>query len=350
MIAWNPMNELPHRHLLDSAAGSDANGCQQRVRRLLDCLDRIYEAIEQPQQLQEALAILAELLGAASALVLAVDGAERRLIGAAHAASSQTNGRGRLPVTSLGLRTVPLAGGFELVLERSHLPEQELALLVHLTPHLTRAIRLAERLGSQPAIAADGGVDLDRLPLGLVLLSASREVVAINRAARGVLSSCTSLGLVEQRLVATRPAARAILETLVERVTSPPSAERRFVGGRLELEDECWKRLDLLVVRAADERLPAGAVGAVLLSAPGAALAAEQRFRDLFGIDEVEARVAVDLLVGRPPSDLPAGRDAAAVVQGIYRRIGTTRQADLLHFVLRPPGVVFEQAARGRFV
>lgn len=348
MIAWNPMNDLPHRDLLHPNADGDRHRSDDRVGRLLDCVDQIYRSVEQPNHLHEALARLAELVGAASALVLAVDGTDRRLIGAAHSPAEATRGRARLPLTSLGLRTVPLAGGFELVLERSHLPDAELAVLVHVTPHLARAIRLAERVGGRSAPAHDHGGELDRVPLGVLLLSASREVVAINRAARGVLSNCTAIGLVEQRLVATRPAARAMLETLIERVTSTPAAERRFVGGHLELDDECWKRLDVLVVRAASEPLAPGTVGAVLISAPGAAISAQQRFRDLFGLDPVEAQVAVDLLVGKPPTPLATDRDPSEIVRSIYRKVGTTRQSDLLHFVLRPPGVIFEQAARRR--
>lgn len=348
MIAWSPMSDVPHRHLLRPAADCDSHRCDERVGRLLDCVDRIYRSAEQPGHLHEALARLAELVGAGSALVFAVDGTERRLIAAAHAPSEASSGRARLPVTSLGLRTVPLAGGFELVLERSHLPESELAVLVQLAPHLARAIRLAERIGGRSSTAHDHGAELDRVPLGVVLLSASREVVALNRAARGVLANCSSIGLVEQRLVATRPAARAMLESLIERVTAQPVADRRFVGGHLELEDDCWKRLDVLVLRAASEPLAPGTVGAVLLSAPGAAISAEQRFRDLFALDPLEAQVAVDLLVGKPPAGLPPDRDPTAVVQSIYRKVGTTRQSDLLHYVLRPPGVVFEQAARRR--
>jgi hypothetical protein len=344
MIAFREMNDLPSRDLLDPGGACDRRGCEERVAGLFDCVERLYRSVEQPGELPAALARLAELVGAASALVLAVDGQERRLVGAAHSGNA---GRARLPVSSQALRTVPLAGGFELVLERGPLQDAERATLVHLAPHLGRAIRLAERLGSRPA-PSELGAELDRLPLGVVLLGATREVVGINRAARGLLASCTSLGIVEQRLVATRPGPRALLETLVERVTAPPSPERRFVGGRLQLDDDCWRRLELLVVRASADRLPAGAAGAVLLSAPGGAISAEQRYRDLFGLDEREARVAVDLLVGQPPSPLSGENDAAAVVQSIYRKIGTTRQADLLHFVLRPPGVVFEQAARRR--
>jgi hypothetical protein len=89
--------------------------------------------------------------------------------------------------------------------------------------------------------------------------------------------------------------------------------------------------------------------GAVLLAAPGATPPLAGRLADLLGLGAVEAELALDLIAGRPP----AGSDASAAQQRIaalYRRLGTTRQADLLRFLLRPPGVVFEAAERARAV
>lgn len=313
-----------------------------RDARLLDCLDLIYRAAEQPGCLSAALARLAELVGASSALVLAIEGSDRRLVGAAHASKPAGGARARLPVSSQSLRTVPLAGGFELVLERDGWADVELATLVQLAPHLGRALRLADRLGHHAPAPRDPLGELDRLPLAVVLLSASREVLAINRTARGLLAHCTALAVVEHRLVATKPAARALLETLIERVTAPPDPDRRFVGGRLELDDAHWQKLELLVLRAASASLVPGTVGAVLLSASGAVISAEQRFRELFALDEREACAAVDLLVGRSPAAVDSLPAATDLVRSIYRKVGTTRQADLVQAVLRSPGVLFE--------
>jgi len=80
-----------------------------------------------------------------------------------------------------------------------------------------------------------------------------------------------------------------------------------------------------------------------------------ERARDSFfarnGIMPTEAELAVELVAGRTPvgpdGDLAAGQ---ARIAALYRKLGTTRQADLLRFLLRPPGVVFEAAERSRSV
>ncbi|MCM2270678.1 MAG: hypothetical protein NDJ75_11295 [Thermoanaerobaculia bacterium] len=332
----------------DRDAGGEA-ATLPHSERLLAVLDRFYDAAEHPERLRDALAALAELTGVGSVLLLAVEGVERRLLSATHAAARPGLGHVRLPLRSDALRTVPLAGGFELVLDRAELAPRALASLTLLAPHVTRALRLADRL-AQPGDRRElRPSDLDRLPLGVVLLGKDGAVVTLNRAARGLLASSTALALDGRRLRAAAAVSHALLETLVERVVAPAEAGRKFVGGRLHLADEAWGAVDLLVTRCESCSERQEVHGAALLAAPGATPTFAGRLADLLGLAAEEAEVAVELIAGRTPAD---GDPAAAQqrIGALYKKLGTTRQADLLRFLLRPPGVVFEAAERSRAV
>jgi hypothetical protein len=322
-----------------------------RSDHLLAVVERLYDAAEHPERLRDALAALADLTGAGSILLLAVEGHERRLLAATHARTHALRAQIRLPVRSDALRTVPVAGGFELVLDRHELAPHTLAAVAALTPHLARALRLADRL-AQPGDRRElRPNDLDRLPLGVVLLGRSGAVVTINRAARGLLASSSALALEERRLRASAAMSRALLDTLVDRVAAPPEPGRQFVGGRLQLADEAWGTLELLVARCESCSERQEVHGVVLLAARGATPSFAGRLADLTGLELDDAEIAVELVAGRTPvgadGDLAAGQ---ARIAALYRKLGTTRQADLLRFLLRPPGVVFEAAERSRVV
>jgi hypothetical protein len=335
----------------DSKPAGGETPALPRSERLLAVLDRFYDAAEHPERLRDALAALADLTGVGSVLLLAVEGNERRLLSATHAGARHAPGHLRLPVRSDTLRTVPLAGGFELVLDRAELEPLALVALTLLAPHITRALRLADRL-AQPGDRRElRPSDLDRLPLGVVLLGRGGVVVTLNRAARGLLASSTAVTLDTQRLRADAAVSQALLETLVERVAAPAEAGRQFVGGRLRLTDQAWGTLELLVARCESCSERHEVHGAVLLAAPGATPTFAGRLIDLFGLGADDAELAVELITGRTPAS-PDG-DPATVqrrIAALYSRLGTTRQADLLRFLLRPPGVVFEAAERARAV
>jgi hypothetical protein len=335
-----------NRELQPDRSQDPADG-EARTRALLQLLGLVYEGTERPRALNEALALLAELTGAASILLLDTR-TDRQLVAAAHAASAAAPQAVRLPLRSDRLRIVPIAGGFELVLDHARPSDGQLGLLTLLAPHLARALRLAEhRAAAQLATDANGLHALDRLPLAVMLLDRKGELALLNRAARSLLAGATALAIEERRLVPHPGVPRALFEGLVERATAPPDAERHFVGGRLELVDPNWGRIELFVARHdgcfGDQEVAV----AVLLCAAGVFPGPEQRLRELHGLSADEARVAVDLIVGRPPA-APSDGDLPTLIRGLYGKLGSTRQADLLRLLLRPPGVVFERSPRTR--
>lgn len=318
------------------------------AKPLLAVVERLYDAAEHPERLRDALAAVTDLVGAGSVLLLVADGADRRLVSASHGPARLAQHHHNLPLSSESPRTVPLAAGFELVFDRLDSSPGTMATLAELRPHLVRALRLGERLGARPGGQDLTAVDLDRLPIGVVLLGLDGTAVAINRAARAVLSAATAIGLEARRLTPRPAVQRAMLESLVERLVAPPQPGRRFVGGRLLLTDETWGEVDLLLARF-DSRFEGESVHALaVVSASGAAVWPEARFVDLLGLDAEEARLAVALVLGREPAE-GAGHDASQErIRALYGKLGTTRQSDLVRLLLRPPGVVFEAADRIR--
>jgi len=319
-----------------------------KERSVLAVVERLYDAAEHPDRMREALAAVADLAGAGSAMLVIANGGERSLLAASHAPGRGAgSGVARSP-GGAATRTVPLPGGFELVFDRVDEEPQTLASIAALTPHLIRALHLAERLGARTSTHHWKLSDLDRLPIGALLIGSDGEALAINRAARSVLSSATSIQLSARRLEPRAPGPRAMVETLIERLVAPPEPGRRFVGGRFHFTDETWGEVDLLLTRF-DTRCENETVHAVaVVSATGAAISPEERLRSLFALDAEETALAVDLILGREPGS-PAEKEAARDrIRSLYEKLGTTRQTDLVRLLLRPPGVVFEAAERAR--
>ncbi len=334
----------PFESLASTAARVNGYADLEAVYRLVDL---VYETVEHPDQMTDALAALAELTGAGSVLLLAIEGQERRLVAAGRAPLRIGEaGTGAVHVRSDRTRTIPLGVGFELVLDQDELAPRARAAIVRLVPHLGRALRLAERLGS--AERGDPGRlgALERLPLAVLFLDRGGRPIFLTHAARPLLASATSIQLEDHRLIARNPVSRALLETLLERVLSAPTASRSFVGGHLTLADDTWNRIDLLVAPCCTQIEKSEIRAVVFLSAPGCVKSPEALLQERYALGADEARTLGRLLAGQEPDggDGPGG--ARALVDALYRKLGTTRQSDLVRLLLRPPGVVFESEAQ----
>jgi PAS domain-containing protein len=210
-------------------------------------LDLAYETAESPSRLREALALLAELIGAPSVLLLSSEGSERRLVAAAHAASRPANDGASIHLRSDRVRTIPLSGALELVVDPGAIQPLQETLLLRLAPHLARALRFADRHAHDEEGEQQNVARLDRLAIAVALLDPDGQIVVLNRAARLLLGASTALELAGHRFQIRHGVTRVLFESLVERVTAPPDPDRQFVGGRLMLADGQWGRVDLLV-------------------------------------------------------------------------------------------------------
>jgi hypothetical protein len=83
---------------------------------------------------------------------------------------------------------------------RGPFEEEELSLLSTLMPHLQRALALHRRLGWLHSSAHSAMTLLDRLPYGVVLLSADTRVVLINQYAKTVVDQTDGLTIRHREL------------------------------------------------------------------------------------------------------------------------------------------------------
>jgi len=316
------------------------------LRRLLAIIDLAYQAVEAPERLGPVLTEVAAAVGAGSALLVAIGDGERRLLADGHAdataAESQVEQesdgrRGR------GTRTVPLGAGLELVLDRAELEPSRQRLLTQLIPHLTRAFRLADRLSAIERRTLHAAT-LERLPTGVAILGNQGQVLFVNRAARGLADGGAPFSIQGGRLVPRHPVARALFESLVDRVVAPVTSGRRQAGGRVGLERPGGVPVELLVV-AFDGRIDGNsAAGAVFLSQAGAVPGIEERLSETYELSDSEVRVAVQLVEGCPatPSEQEAEVESVReAIMSLFDKLGSTRQRDLVWLLLRPPGAVF---------
>jgi hypothetical protein len=318
---------------------------------IYDAVDLAYQAVERPERLPSALGALARLAGAGHVLLIASQAAShRRLV--AEGRSEAHAGSSRLESTASGgfrfadaTRTVPLGGGYELVLDVEQLSPAALAALLRVTPHLSRALRLADRVESRPAPTAAFEPTLDRLALGVALLDGEGQLLTLNRPARALVSSSSLVGVARGRIEPTQAVPRTLFETLVERVLTPPAPQRRFTGGRVDLHAPGRAAVQLIVAPFRGHLERGEVECAVLISSPGAVPGPEEIFREAHGLSAEEARVATHLVSGRDPvAALPELHPdlVRKVQEKVFRKLGTTRQLDLVRLLLRPPGVLFD--------
>ena len=113
---------------------------------------------------------------------------------------------------------------------RGSFHEEELSLLRLLMPHLQRALVLHRRLGSLQSSAQSTLAVLDRLPYGVILLSATARVVLTNRSAKAILDQIDGLTVRQQELHSYSWDSNKRLQTLMHGALLRPTDARCTVA------------------------------------------------------------------------------------------------------------------------
>ncbi len=197
--------------------------------------------------------------------------------------------------------------------------------LRHLTPHLTSALRLEERLGGLQMQAAGAQAALDQLDDGVLLLNAQGRPVFANRVGEHQLTS--------------EPA----LSTALLRLAAPGRGELRQ-GGAVEVERPARSPLRLRVApvnsAGAASWLPAYAVAAVFVSDPEVVTRRPgQALAQAYDLTPAEARFAAEIAIGdgRAAAARRLGISSATAqshLSRIFEKTGTHRQAELVRLLL----------------
>ena len=227
--------------------------------------------------------------------------------------------------------------------------DAELHLVRQLMPHLRNAVLLHRQLFRSKALAASALAALDRVPMGIVLLTGSGLLMHANRRAHELVHTTTALRFdASGALQAGSPAATAALQRLIREAVATASGKGLSPGGALRVTGRNGRRLHLIVTPLPLEASPSGqgAAAAVFCSDPGAVVpGVARRLESLFGMTPAEARLTEALVQGQ---SLQQYADARRLTLSTVRtqlkaataKTETRRQADLVRVVLTGPAVL----------
>ncbi len=184
---------------------------------------------------------------------------------------------------------------------RGQFDAADLELARSLHPHLLRAFDLGQRLAADRALGDGPAAVFDASPHGLFLTDGEGRVRRMNAAGEAMAAARRGLRLSGGRLAAIDPAAARMLQGLVARATASNPSERN--GGSTSLPTaDGMVPLSALVA-------PVRTDGVALLDTPAMAIVCitdleagvrlpEQRLREIFGLTQAEARLALALFEG----------------------------------------------------
>ena len=228
--------------------------------------------------------------------------------------------------------------------------EAELHLVRQLMPHLRNAVLLHRNLYRLKTLAASAIAALDRVPMGIVLLTSSGRLMHANRRAHELVHATAALRFEPSGcLKATTLAATGCLARLIRDAVGHGGRQGRLTpGGALRLAGRDGRRLHLLVTPLPLESSPfeADAAAAIFCSDPDAAAGAVARHLEcMFGMTPAEARLTEALVGGQSLRQYAEARRLAmstvrTQLKAATAKTGTRRQADLVRIVLTGPSVL----------
>ena len=227
--------------------------------------------------------------------------------------------------------------------------EAELHLVRQLMPHLRNAVLLHRNLYRLKTLAASAIAALDRVPMGIVLLTSSGRLMHANRRAHELVHATAALRFEPSGcLKATTLAATGCLQRLIRDAVGTAVGKGVSPGGALRLAGRDGRRLHLLVTPLPLESSPfeADAAAAIFCSDPDAAAGAVARHLEcMFGMTPAEARLTEALVGGQSLRQYAEARRLAmstvrTQLKAATAKTGTRRQADLVRIVLTGPSVL----------
>jgi DNA-binding CsgD family transcriptional regulator len=221
----------------------------------------------------------------------------------------------------------------------------ERRLLAALMPHLMRAVEIHRRL--LPISVLDGAaVDaLDCLSSGVILLDEQGRTIFVNRAAERLLGMHDGLFVEHGCLVAALPKEREALRLLVLQAARRRTGDALHAGGALSISRPSMRRpYNTLVTplgrRHASPHGPEAAVAVFVADPDDRTQSESDALIRLFRLTPAEARLAAGVGTGAPmvevADSLGIGRETArSHLRSVFAKTGTTRQAELVRIIAR---------------
>ncbi|UKK86020.1 hypothetical protein L7H23_07930 [Sphingopyxis sp. BSN-002] len=210
-----------------------------------------------------------------------------------------------------------------------------------LAPHIQRALRISDRLASLELAAGAARAAADAAPFAIFSLDDQLGILAANgRSAR--YEEAGFIRFAGNRLTFTHPASQ---KKLLDLVRGPATTSLAFQAVN-DAGGEC-PVLAARLPRQTAQRMGGIELGASLIVTMGSAVGETpvvqiDHVAQWFGLTPAEARLAVALARGQTLQDYAALRAvslnaARFLLKGIFRKTGTTSQAQLLATLARLP-------------
>ncbi len=236
-----------------------------------------------------------------------------------------------------------------------HVDGEQIRLLERLLPHIKRAMELEWRFRAIRH-ERDGANDvLDRLPQGVILVTASGQIVRANRAAERTLSTEDGLRVEDGALCAATQPETHRLHLLIARAAKTALGKGLASGGVLSIARSSKRRPPLSVSISPlpiDAKLntgPSGPRKAVTLlfvhDPETTAEVSSEMLQGFYGLTPAEIRLAAALASG---AHLKAAAErfgispatARTQLKAIFGKTGTHRQTDLIRLILSGPAAI----------
>jgi DNA-binding CsgD family transcriptional regulator/GAF domain-containing protein len=226
---------------------------------------------------------------------------------------------------------------------------REAALIHRLMPHLSRVLRLRQRLTVAAARRDEAAEVLDWFPTGVLLLDASGRVVAANRVAEEILASGDGLRAGGEGLRAALPVESAVLHRLIAEIGQGTVAIDPS-GGVLNLTRPSGARpLNLLVAplrgKLLSQEAPRAAVVVFVTDPERLPSTPVDRVQRWLGLTRAEASLVLQLLRGCRVEDAAdvlgiSPQTARTQLKRALAKTSTGRQAELIRLALGTPAVL----------
>lgn len=241
----------------------------------------------------------------------------------------------------------PFASVVSLIRDDAAAPHgrDERQLLGALMPHLTRAVEIHRRL--LPISVLDGaGVDLlDCLSSAVILLDEHGRTIFVNRAAQRLLAMQDGLFVEHGCIAAALPRDRDALRLLVLQAARKRACDALHSGGALSISRPSMRRpYNVLVTpvgpRHASAHGPEAVVALFVADPDDRTQSQAETLMRLFALTPAEARLAAGLGTGATMVEvadaLGIGRETArSHLRSVFAKTGTTRQAELVRIIGR---------------
>ena len=218
--------------------------------------------------------------------------------------------------------------------------------LREIMPHLTRAMSVHLRVEQAEHHAAEARDAFDRVALGAVLADEDARPVLANRAAYRIAAQQDGFVIASDGLRGATSADTRVLQRAIGEVAR--GGTRTGLGLRLSRASSSRPYEVMVVPVSRGRRWPARRrrTAIVFISDSGLSFVSPTRLvHDLYGLTAAETRLALLLLSGQTMHEavavLGVSRNTAhSQLASIFRKTGTSSQAELVRVLLRGPGAV----------